>query len=392
VTPPVGVEDVADFRYDPAGFEPQEVFFVIKSQDQPERRRRLLESLKRDRVGRFDERPVSEGLIVGTELRPGRRIDRASSFLVRSFREPRGLVLLDDGTMLVSEIDRIIHLHSDGRELRDYRHPLFAFIHSIDLSADGQRLLVDSPGYDALLEIELASGAVLWEWVAWEHGFNPSHDGIYFARKRELYEEYLASGLRAVFVEPEKSTAHGLMTSARTDHPSSAIYHPRDPGKVLVTLGHSGRVGEIDRAAGTCSAVVEGLALMPHGIQAHGGGWIVTDTMRGECWFLNETFQLQRKLAFGRLPGKPPELAGNEWLQVVRPLTQDTFIGLDANRGLVLVDPSRRSYAVVPIDEDWCVHWCVPAMAGEKRHAVFALQEADVRHEASGAAVRGRRR
>ena len=356
------VDDVAGYREDPSAFPAVELYLVVKSQDQLERRRRLIAAVERGRIGRFEERPVAEGLVVLAKVEPGWRIDRRSSSRVLSFREPRGLVRLDDGTLLVAEIDRVVHVEPEGREIRDYRHPLFAFLHSIELAADRRRLLVVSSGYDALIEIDLASGSGCWEWVAWEHGFNPSEEGVYVTRSPQEYRELVAKGLPARLIEPERLGAHGLMTSERTNHPNSACYDPRGSGKVLATLGHSGEVVEIDRQTGKWRRVVGGLAAMPHGIEPHGAGWLVTDTLRGVCWFLSPAFALERKLDFARLPGKPAELAGREWLQAVRRLSEETYLAIDANRGLILVDPGGRRYALVPIDETWCVHTCVRAL------------------------------
>ncbi len=355
------VDDIADYREDPSAFAVAELYLVVKSQDQLERRRRLIAAVERGRIGRFEERPVAEGLVVSAKLEPGRRIDRRSCSRVLSFREPRGLVRLEDGTLLVAEIDRVVHVEPEGRELREFRHPLFAFLHSIELAADQHRLLVVSSGYDALIEIDLASGGALWEWVAWEQGFNPSEDGVYLAREPQRYRELIAKGLRARLIEPERLGTHGLMTSERTNHPNSACYDPRDSGKVLATLGHSGEVVEIDRRTGGWQRVVGGLASMPHGIEPHGDGWLVTDTLRGACWFLSREFELECKLEFAHLPGKSAELAGHEWLQVVRRLSEGTYLAIDANRGLILVDPDRRRFALVPIDETWCVHTCAKA-------------------------------
>jgi len=355
------IEDIADYRDDPSAFAPIAVYLVVKSQDQLERRRRLIAAVERKRIGRIEERPVAEGLVVSALLEPGRRIDRGSCTAVLRFREPRGLVRLDDGTLLVAEIDRVVQIDGGGRELREYRHPLFAFLHSIELDADRRRLLVVCSGYDALIEIDLASGAVRWEWQSWEHGFNPSEDGIHLSRRPEQYREFLAKGLPARLIEPDRLGAHGLMTSERTNHPNSACYEPRDAGKVLVTFGHSGEVVEIDRRAGDWRRVVSGLAAMPHGIEPHGEGWMVTDTLRGDCWLLSSEFQLERKLVFAHLPGKPAELAGHEWLQAVRRLSEEIYLGIDANRGLILVDPRRRRYALVPVDETWCVHFAMKA-------------------------------
>jgi len=356
------VDDIAGYREDPSAFAPIELYLVVKSQDQLERRHRLIAAVERGRIGRFEERPVAEGLVLSARLEPGRRIDRRSCGSVLSFREPRGLVRLEDGTLLVAEIDRVVHVEPEGRELRAFRHPLFAFLHSIELAQDGRRLLVVSSGYDALIEVDLASGGALWEWIAWEHGFNPSEDGVYLARGLQRYRELVAKGLPARLIEPERLGAHGLMTSERTNHPNSACYHPRDSGKVLATLGHSGEVVEIDRRSGEWRRVVGGLGAMPHGIERDGAGWLVTDTLRGACWFLSPAFELERKLDFARLPGKPAELAGHEWLQVVRKIAAETYLAIDANRALILVDPRRRRYAVVPIDENWCVHTCAKAV------------------------------
>ena len=350
------IDDIAGYREDPSAFAAVNVYLVVKSQDQLERRRRLIAAVERDRIGRFEERPVAEGLVVLSRLEPGRRIDRRSCGRVLTFREPRGIVRLRDGTLLVAEIDRVVQVEPEGRELREYRHPLFAFLHSIELAGDRRRLLVASSGYDALIEIDLASGAAIWEWVAWEHGFKPSEDGIYLAREPRAYRDLLAKGFPARLIEPERLGAHGLMTSERTNHPNSACYHPRDPGKVLATLGHSGEVVEIDRRTGDRRCVVAGLAAMPHGIEPHGEGWLVTDTLKGACWLLTSEFELASKLDFARLPGKPAELAGHEWLQLVRPISDEIYLAIDANRGLILVDPGRRRSAVVPVDESWCVH------------------------------------
>jgi hypothetical protein len=357
------IDDIAGYRLDPSAFAACEVYLVVKSQDQLERRRRLIADVERGRIGRLEERPIAEGLVVSAVLEPGRRIDRSSCTRVLNFREPRGLVRLEDGTLLVAEIDRIVHVEPGGRELRQYRHPLFAFLHSIELAADRRRLLAVSSGYDALIEIDLASGDALWEWITWEHGFNPSVEGIHLTRRAEHYRELVAEGVPARLIEPERLGAHGLTTSERTNHPNSACYDPRDPGKILATLGHSGEVVQIDRRSGSWRRVVAGLAAMPHGIEPHGDGWMVTDTLRGECWLLSSSFELERKFGFARLPGKPAEVVGHEWLQVVRRLSEDAYLGVDANRGLILVNLDQRRHALVPIDENWCVHSCVKASA-----------------------------
>jgi hypothetical protein len=348
-----------EFRRDPGAFAPLPAFLVVKSQDQLVRRQRLIEAVKGSRIGRIEERPVAEGLLVQTTIRPGLRIDRRSAQHLLTFREPRGLALSGDGTMFVSEIDCIKNINAEGKVLRQYQLPGFGFLHAIELSPDGLRLLVVSSGYDLLVELDLASGESVWDWLSWEHGFNPSHEGIYLARDHSRYQAFCDAGLPARLIDFSDPVSHGLVTSVRTNHPNSACYVVEQEGVILVTLGHSGEVIQIDKPSGEWSRVITGLASMAHGIQPYREGWMVTNTLRGQCWFVDRKFRLVRRLDFANLPGKPPELGESEWLQYVRPVGDEVFAGLDANRGVVLLDIRRRVYDIVPVDENWCLHLMV---------------------------------
>ncbi len=351
--------DVSQFARNAEVVRPARLLLTVKSLDQVERRTRLIEAKERGRLGRIDARPVAAGLLVGIELHPGQVLNAANAFLVREFREPRGLISLGGGELLVSEIDRVFRLDLQGRILQEYRHPFFAFLHSLDVNLDTRRFLVVSSGYDCLLEMDLDSGEVRWEWYAWEHGFNPNHDGVYLARNREQQEAWRAQGITAQLIDPAEYGEHGLMTSQRANHPNSASYHPGQPDVILATLGHSGEVIEIDKDSGDWRVVIGGLQAMPHGIMPHRQGWLVTNTMAGECWLTDARFQVVDKLVTARLPGKPPAMAAHEWLQAVLPWTDPTFIGLDANRGLIVFDVERQLFQVLAADENWCIHHAV---------------------------------
>jgi hypothetical protein len=353
------IDNVASMRFDPGAFSPVDLHLVVKSQDQKERRSRLIEAAKKGRIGRFEERPVAEGLVVKGRLDSPRGIFDTSLGSILRLREPRGLVLLDNGTMLVAEIDRVLHMEASGQVLRSYSLPGFGFLHSIERNADGTRLLVVCSGYDLIAEIDLASGEFVWDWLAWEHGFNPNLDGTYLARNPEHHAEFTKRGLHARLVDFTERKAHGLMTTERSNHPNTACYSSVSEHLVLVTLGHSGDLIEIDARSGEWRYVLRDLASMPHGIQRYGDGWMITNTLKGECWFLGRDFDVVGKLVFSDLPGKPAELAANEWLQSVHPIGPHLLVGLDANRGLILVDVEARAWSVVPVDENWCVHLAV---------------------------------
>lgn len=62
------IDSVASMRFDPRAFSPINLYLVVKSQDQKERRSRLIDATKKGRIGRFEERPVAEGLVVKGRL------------------------------------------------------------------------------------------------------------------------------------------------------------------------------------------------------------------------------------------------------------------------------------------------------------------------------------
>lgn len=350
--------DVSSFHEGGALFS-KPLHLIVKSLDQVERRIRLIAAKQRGRLGRIEHRDVATGLWVRFSLSEGSKVTRESGRVVE-YREPRGLADMGDGRFLVSDINRVMLVDSEANILCAFTHPYFAFLHSVSFDRAASRFLVVSSGYDALIEMDL-QGNVCWEWFAWEHGFNPTLDGVYLCRRDDLLRQWQAEGKTVVMIDPLKLGALGMMTSQRSNHPNSACYHPADRNRVLVTLGHSGEVIEIDKGSGTWRRVISGLEAMPHAILPYADGWMVTNTLRGEFWLLNRDFEILSKVSVGQLPGKPPEMADHEWLQAVYPVGKDYFVGLDANRGLILIDTVRKQYRIVPVDESWCVHHLVAA-------------------------------
>src|ERR1700730_13460891 len=115
------VENIGEFRRDSTVFPPFEGYLVVKSQDQIERRWRLIEAVKMGRIGRIEDRPVADGLVVRAVISSGQQINRQTAISIATYREPRGLVLTADGGMLVSEIDRIVGTNVCGRRNCEYR-------------------------------------------------------------------------------------------------------------------------------------------------------------------------------------------------------------------------------------------------------------------------------
>jgi hypothetical protein len=348
--------DVSRFAASTQGYAGP-MHMVIKSLDQVERRARLVEAKQRGRIGRIEERPIATGLWVRVarigECRIGRRTAQ-----VTELREPRGLVQIAPDRFLLADVSSVLLMDAAARVERRFTHPFFAFLHSVSFDREHGRFLVVSSGYDCLIEMDL-DGRVWWEWFAWEHGFNPSLDGVYLCRSEALEDRYKRAGKKAVLVDPAKLGEFGLMTSQRSNHPNSTCYHPADRNRVLATLGHSGEVIEIDRRSGKARTAISGLQAMPHGIQPCGAGWLVTNTLRGEFWLLDHGFKVRTRVVTRNLPGKPDVMAEHEWLQAAYPLQEGLFVAADANRGLIVINLVAGSYQIIPVDESWCVHHLV---------------------------------
>jgi hypothetical protein len=57
--------------------------------------------------------------------------------------------------------------------------------HTVEFSPDGKKLLVGSSGFDAVFEFDTESGEVVWEWFAWDHGFDESKLGHHVVRSED---------------------------------------------------------------------------------------------------------------------------------------------------------------------------------------------------------------
>lgn len=353
-TSPNATESLSGFRNAPGLAGGLEIFLVVKSLDQVARRKRLIETREQGRIGRVAPRPVADGLVVRTRLSPRCAVDFSTSEIFLRLPEPRAFRRLPDGRYGVNAVDRVLVVGEDGRIERSFTHPYFAFLHSLDVHPEGDRVLVVSAGFDALFEIDLGSGAVSWEWFGWDHGFNPTERGVYLTNSAAKQQRLAAQGFDAEYVDPRRYGAQGLLTGYRTTHPSHASYGRSRGQTIMATLGKLGQVIEIDRDTGDHAIRVANLAQLPHAIIPYADGWLVTNTLEGELWMLDAEFAVRRKLMFRDLPGKAKEAGDHEWLQAVYPIG-DRLIGIDANRGLIIVDPKERAYAVVPCDPNWCI-------------------------------------
>jgi len=336
---------------------PLEIFLVVKSQDQIERRERMTHQLKQGKIGRVAPRPISEGLLLKYPFPPKNNslLNIKKAHLVVPFPEPRHIFPFTKDKYFLTEIGCVDLIDSQGKILDKIIHPFFAFLHTVVLNRSQNRILVTSPGYDAIIEIDIKTKQETWSWFGWDHGFNPTKDDVYYANTAKKAEQLKKKGYKAKYINPDEYNEQGLLTAHRTTSPNVAIYNPyNSEATVIVSIG-SGKIIEIDRKTLNHKIVFDELSHMPHGIMPFDQGWVVTDTLKGEFLILDKAFNILQKLVLSNLPGKPKGTEKLEWLQLVKPVSKTKFIGLDSNRGIVVFDIADQCYEIIKPDPNWCI-------------------------------------
>jgi hypothetical protein len=354
---------ICEFEASSGLLDPVEVLLVVKSQDQIQRRHRMLGQLQRGKIGRIQPRPIAEGLLVKYQLPPTgtQHVHREGAAWVVPFREPRHVVPWARDRYLLTEISGVNLIDAQGQVLDRYTHPYFAFLHTVMLNLSQDRFLATSAGYDAILEIDVHTKAETWRWFGWDHGFNPNEFGIYYTNTQEKAQELKKQGYDATYIDPNAYNEQGLLTGTRTTHPNVAFYNPYTSEEtVIVSLG-SGKIIEIDRYTSEYALRLDAarpddrVPPLLHGIMPYAQGWMVTNTCRGEFWVLDRDFNVVQQYIFRTLPGKPETVGEWDWLQLVVPISEGMFLGLDANRGMIVCDTIRRRYELFYPDPNWCL-------------------------------------
>lgn len=349
---------INDFKISSGLLDPVEVWLVVKSQDQIERRERMVGQLKRgEKIGRIRPRPIAEGLLIKYQFPPNgnNQVLSEGAELVTRFPEPRHIVPYARDRYLLTEIGRVNLIDAQGRVLDTFSHPYFAFLHTVVLNQSRDRILVTSGGYDAILELDVRSKEESWRWFGWDHGFNPNEENVYYTNTLRKAEQLEAKGYVAKYIDPAEYNEQGLVTASRTTHPNVAFYNPyKSEATVIASLGY-GKIVEIDRHTSEYQVMLDAQVPVLHGIMPYDQGWIVTNTCRGEFWVLDKEFKPLQEYVFSQLPGKPEEVGDCEWLQLVIPISKDRFLGLDANRGIIICDTVQHRYEVLHPDPNWCL-------------------------------------
>jgi hypothetical protein len=351
-------EPLIAYKYDPGLARREEVVVTIKTTLQLEKNDFQAEHLKRpspEVFGRVAARPYVLGIVAAFSLGH----DRFDWSLVESkwafsVVEPYGVDARGNKMALATASSvRLIDMNTG--EARFCQNPWLNQAHTVVFSADGKKLLVGSAGFDAVFEFDTASGEVVWEWFAWDHGFDRSKLGHYVVRSAARCRTLAAMGHEVLLVDDPAKYEFGIPTRQKPAHLNSAGYD--SDGRIVVTLFHQGAGYVVDRQTGEARQVISGL-INPHKLSRRKrGGYFISDTRRGKLIFLDEKYRPDYEIALAGTPGieRSPQLS--EYLQNTTELREDLFACIDIHRSsLWLIDMKRRRYRGIKFPVEWSVH------------------------------------
>jgi hypothetical protein len=358
VEPVFSSEPLIAYKYDHNLAQNEEVILTIKTTMQLEKNDHQAELMKRPNLGVFGReaaRPYILGIVAAFSLAYDRfDWSLAEAKWAFSAVEPYG-VDANRNKMGLATAKSVQLINTDTGEARDCQNPWLNQGHTVEFSPDGKKLLVGSSGFDAVFEFDTASGEVLWQWFAWDHGFDRSKLGHYVVRSAARSRKLAAMGHEVLLVDDPAKYEFGLPTRQKPAHLNSAHYD--SDGRILVTLFHQGAGYVVNRNTGEAREVISGLS-NPHKLSRRNcGGYFISDTKGGKLIFLDEKYRPEYEVALAGTPGvaRSPQLS--EFLQNTTELREDLFACIDIHRSaLWLIDVKRRRYRGIKFPVEWSVH------------------------------------
>lgn len=340
--------DIYQFKKDNQFYGKIDLLLTIKSFELGKIRQRYIESRKKSNSGRsgsVKRREIAMGGIAKVSVESG---ELSNVKVLSKLKEPRGLASKMNKFAISSE-NRVYILDKNGKS-DQISNPWFSYIHTVDFSPAGERLLISSSGFDVLMEYELGVNKKCWEWFAWENGFNKGmdpEDGKEFILSRKPIQD---QGIPLkVIADPENQS---LPTAMRAAFINSALYDERDESQIIATFFHEGAVFGIHKKNGKATRLLENLK-NPHGGRRTKEFLMATSTAGGEVVLRKEG--IDYRYDFSSIPGKEKGMEGLEWLQNSI-YHKGNIITIDSNRtSFVIFNPELKKYDVIPYNNDWAV-------------------------------------
>ncbi len=335
--------DISSFKRDSQFYGRVDLLATIKNFDLQAIRARYLASKqnKNARTGSVERRAPAMGGIIGFTLEKG-GISAQETFV--ELKEPRGIARCGS-TLAISSENRIYLMGPERLQVLD--DPWFSYIHTVDFSKDGSRLLVSSSGFDVILEYDISSLERSAEWWAWENGFDQGIDPA--TGETVTLSRSPIHGKQGVRVIADPSI-DSLPTAMRAAFINSVEYDRMDESRYIATFFHEGAVFTIDSQTGRTEALISGLK-NPHGGMLDAQGAMATSTRTGEVIVMTSHEEIA--YSFCDLPHKPEELGEEEWLQNSKRLPDGSILTIDSNRtSWVIFHPEKKLLDIIPYPDN----------------------------------------
>jgi hypothetical protein len=360
--------DVSTFQYDDSLGRRLNAFVVIKGFNQLAIvdkiiRRKGNKSYGLTSVDRVSQRRYSDGHIAFTSLDTDTFGEHTLELALVS-TEPFEIDL-HEGQLACTAGPGFELYDLDEQVSQAFSQPWMSYLHSIEFSPDGQRILAASTGLDSILEIELDTGKITWQWNAWDHGFN-------YVKANKGYvsrDPAQAAALRAahpdakvrLIEDPLSLPREGLATN-RTPMNLNGAHYGRE-GAIIATGFHRSEAFVIQRDG---SFVQHELGLShPHSLRLLGDGYQVASTGQGRLLLLDAGFQPRTVVDLGKLPADSDKRAGfGDWLQTVSILDEERllFAAVDALRdGVHILDLKRQRRRFISNPPEWTIQAVIDA-------------------------------
>jgi len=345
--------DLSAYKEDNSFYKPFKLLITIQSFDLKAIRERYLKNKnkKSNRTGSVNRRETAMGGIAEVTIKNG-YIENLE--ILAKMPEPRGVDSTEEVTAFSSE-DKV-HVVNE-KTLKTITNPWFSYIHTVDIDKNSKnRLLVSSSGFDCIFEYRIDEQQQLFEWFAWENGFEQGLDPetgaeLFLTRNKETAAQYKASGKKCLFISDPANQV--LPTAKRAAFINSVVYDPINENNIIATFFHEGAVYQMNKQTGEATRVLKGLN-NPHGGMKNGkNDFMATSTRSGEI--VTGNLDSEKRFWFENLEGKPEMLGDMEWVQNTK-LMDGHFIAIDSNRNVFfIIDPANELISPVAYDPNWAV-------------------------------------
>lgn len=226
------------------------------------------------------------------------------------------------------------------KEIKRISNPLFNDLHSVDLNSKKNSALVVSSGADKIVEIDIKTGKVIWEWDADE-----------FAERNGLVKPGTMEKRQALH-DVDDFRKWLVPTPAQVTHVNTATW--LNEKQIGITLFHQGLALVVDRDTNETNIVRNGLT-KPHGFQpTNDGNFVITNTGGGEILVLDQNFRT-KEIISGFFDSHPKDEIS--WLHTSFPV-DGKIIAVDQTlTQLILLDTKGKRLCRIKHPENWKVSY-----------------------------------